>query len=138
MIESSPATTEDLDAVGSSLLDALSAAWAANDATAFADLFTKEGTVVLPGDVYMKNHAHILAFMSAAYQGPYKGTGVTGTALSIKAVDESTAIMITEGGVLAPGETQVAPERAIRATWVCVKQDGAWKIAAYHNSPLNV
>src|SRR5882757_6707832 len=135
MIQSSPASTsesteaEDFAAVGS-LLDALSTAWGANDAAAFADLFTQDGTVVLPGDVYMKDHGQILAFMSAAYQGPYKGTGVTGTPLSIRYVDGSTTIMITEGGVLAPGETDVAPQRAIRATWVCVKQDDGWKIAA--------
>jgi len=120
-----------------SLLDALSSAWAANDATAFAELFTEDGTVVLPGDIYMRNKAEILGFMTVAYQGPYKGTGVTGTSLNVRCIDQSTAVMITEGGVLAPGETEVAPERAIRATWVCVKQsDESWKLAAYHNSPL--
>jgi uncharacterized protein (TIGR02246 family) len=143
MIQSTPVSTsaateaEDFAAVGS-LLDALSTAWAANDAKAFADLFTADGSCVLPGDIYMRNHGEILGFMSAAYQGPYKGTGVTGTPLNIRYVDDNTTIMITEGGVLAPGETQVAPERAIRATWVCVRQDAGWKIAAYHNSPLNV
>jgi uncharacterized protein (TIGR02246 family) len=46
-------------------------------------------------------------------------------------------VLITEGGVLAPGET-VAAERLIRATWVVAKQDNGWQLAAYHNSPVNI
>jgi uncharacterized protein (TIGR02246 family) len=121
------------------LLVGLASAWAANDGTAFAELFSADGSVVLPGDIYLKNKEHIRGFMTAAYQGPYKGTNVVGTALDIRFIDAATSVMITEGGVLAPGETEVAPERAIRATWVSVKQDdGEWKLAAYHNSPINV
>jgi uncharacterized protein (TIGR02246 family) len=131
------ATTAETEAV-LDLLNQLSAAWAANDAEAFTNLFTDDGTVVLPGDVYLYGHEAILSFMSRGYQGPYRGTGVTGSALSVRFIDSNTSIMVTEGGVLAPGETEVAPQRAIRATWVCVNDNGTWKLSAYHNSPVNI
>jgi len=131
------ARTADNEAVHG-LLNQLSTAWSANDPEAFTNLFTNDGTVVLPGDVYLYGREAILGFMTLAFQGPYRGTGVTGTALSVRFIDSNTSVMITEGGVLAPGETEVAPQRAIRATWVCVNEDGTWKLSAYHNSPINI
>jgi uncharacterized protein (TIGR02246 family) len=131
------ASAEDSKALHD-LVDDMGKVWHANDAKAFAEFFTEDGTMVLPGDIYVKSRAEILDFMARGYQGPYKGTGVIGTPLSIRFIDENTIVMITAGGVLAPGETTVAPARAIRATWVCVRQNGEWKLSAYHNSPINL
>jgi uncharacterized protein (TIGR02246 family) len=137
MQSTATASTADTEAVHD-LLNQLSTAWSANDAEAFANMFTEDGTVVLPGDVYLYGREAIRGYMTRAYQGPYRGTGVTGTALSTRFIDSNTSVMVTGGGVLAPGETEVAPQRAIRATWVCVNQGGTWKLSAYHNSPVNI
>ncbi|WP_037914141.1 SgcJ/EcaC family oxidoreductase [Actinacidiphila yeochonensis] len=113
-------------------------AWAANDASAFAELFTEDGTMVLPGDIFKKGRTTIQEFMAAGYAGPYKGTSVFGAPLDLKFLGADAAVIVTEGGVLAPGESTVAPERQIRATWVLSRQNGVWSIAAYHNSPVQV
>ncbi|MFF8867326.1 SgcJ/EcaC family oxidoreductase [Streptomyces sp. NPDC015139] len=109
-------------------------AWARHDAAGFAQVFTTDGTMILPG-VYHSGREAIEAFMSAAFQGPYKGTQVTGTPLALRFLCEDVAIVVTQGGVLAAGESTVADERAVRATWVAAKQDGEWLLAAYQNSP---
>jgi uncharacterized protein (TIGR02246 family) len=114
----------------------LVAAWAENDARRVADVFTEDGILILPGDVYKQGREEVYAFMAAAYAGPFKGSGVTGQPVDVRFVTDGVALIRTHGGVIAPGETEVVPELAVRSTWVCVKQDdGEWYLAGYQNSP---
>lgn len=113
----------------------LVAAWARNDAAGVADVFTEDGILILPGDVYKKGRDAIRSFMAAAYAGPFKGTGVTGNPVDVRFVSDDVALLRTHGGILAPGEKEIAPELAVRSTWVTVKKDGTWQLAGYQNSP---
>ncbi|MEU2282435.1 SgcJ/EcaC family oxidoreductase [Streptomyces sp. NPDC013178] len=112
----------------------LAEAWAAHDADAFAEVFTPDGTLVLPG-FFEKGRDAIRAFAAAAFAGPYRGTRVTGTPVDLRFANEGAGVLITRGGILAPGETEPAPERAVHGSWVVVKRDGQWFLAAYQNSP---
>jgi uncharacterized protein (TIGR02246 family) len=113
----------------------LVAAWARNDAGGVADVFTDDGILILPGDVFKKGRDEIRSFMAAAYAGPFKGTGVTGAPVDLRFVSDDVALIRTHGGILAPGETEIEPELAVRSTWVAVKKNGQWQLAGYQNSP---
>jgi uncharacterized protein (TIGR02246 family) len=114
----------------------LTSAWRAQDAEAFAELFIDDGTMILPG-LYRRGKHDIRAYMAQAFEGPYRGTRVTGEPLHLKMLSDDSAVLITQGGVLAPDETEVHPTRAIRASWFVVRQGEQWKLAAYHNSQVN-
>ncbi|WP_434445334.1 SgcJ/EcaC family oxidoreductase [Lentzea sp. E54] len=111
--------------------------WATNDGAAFSDLFTEDATLILPNDIFLQGRDGIRGFMTQAFAGPYQGTRVFGEPLDARYLGEDAGVIVTQGGVLAPGDTAVAPERAIRATWVLARQDGRWLIAAYQNTPIN-
>ncbi|MER7007238.1 SgcJ/EcaC family oxidoreductase [Dactylosporangium sp. NPDC000555] len=113
----------------------LVAAWARNDAAGVADVFTEDGILILPGDVYKRGRDEIRSFMAAAYAGPFKDSNVTGQPADLRIISDDVALIRTHGGILAPGETEIAPELAVRSTWVAVKKDGEWQLAGYQNSP---
>ncbi|ROQ23203.1 uncharacterized protein (TIGR02246 family) [Streptomyces sp. PanSC19] len=111
-------------------------AWAAHDADAFAEVFTPDGSMIIPG-VFQKGREAIRAFLTQAFQGPFKGTRVTGTPVDLRFANSDSGILITQGGILAPGEIEPSAERAVNASWVVVKREGQWFLAAYQNSPRN-
>lgn len=108
--------------------------WAENDADKMAEIFTKDATLLLPGDVYLKSREAIRAYFTAAYAGPMKGSRVAGRPVSTKRLSDDVSVVVTEGGVVYPGQTEVSADNAIRATWVVVKQGEDLLVTAYHNS----
>jgi uncharacterized protein (TIGR02246 family) len=57
--------------------------------------------------------------------------------VDVRFLTDDTAIVVSEGGIIFPGQDAVASERLVRATWVLVRRDDAWRIASYHNSPAS-
>ena len=111
-------------------------AWAANDAEAFAALYTEDATVVQPG-IHKKNQGDIRTTMAAGFAGPLKGSRVLDEPQSVRFLGSDAAVVITEGGVLMAGQDELPSERRVRATWVLTNRDGRWYVAAYHNSPAD-
>jgi uncharacterized protein (TIGR02246 family) len=60
---------------------------------------------------------------------------VTGSPLDVKLLGEGAVALLTVGGVIAPGETELSADAAIRASWILVKRDGEWQLAVYQNCP---
>ncbi|RSM78058.1 DUF4440 domain-containing protein [Amycolatopsis sp. WAC 01375] len=127
-------STKAEQAAVAALTQKVISAWAYNDADTFADVFTEDGTMILPG-LYKKGREEIRAYLKDAFADQYKGTQVTGKPVDIRFFSSEVGLLLTQGGVLAPGESEVSDSQAIRAAWFVVKQDGEWKLAAYQNSP---
>ena len=112
------------------------AAWEANDADAFVAVYLDDATVVQPG-IHKKNRHEIRTTMAAAFEGPLKGSRVIDTPQDVRFVNDETAIVVSKGGIVFPGETTCPSDRMVRATWVVTKRDGHCLVAAYHNSPVS-
>jgi len=127
-------TTDADNAAIATLTQKVVAAWAYQDADSFAGVFTDDGTMILSG-VFCSGRAEVRDYMAKAFEGRYKGTQVTGKPISIRALGPDTAILLSLGGVLEAGETEVSEDGAIRASWLVIREDGQWRLAAYQNTP---
>lgn len=113
------------------------AAWGRHDVDGFAAMFSHDTNVVIAGS-YLVGREAVRSYMSAAFSGPLKGTRVVSDPVHIANLAPGMALLVTAGGVVLPGETQVAPERAIRGSWLLADEGEGWRIRAYHSSPIPV
>lgn len=116
------------------VLAGIEAAWAANDAEAFAAAYTDDATGALPG-VFHDGKEAIRAAIAAQFAGPLKGSELVEQVAIMRFPAPETAIVTTHGGVRPAGAAEVPPEQSVYATWTLVRRDGRWLVAAYHNCP---
>jgi uncharacterized protein (TIGR02246 family) len=125
---------EDEAAIKAVLVESYKA-WEAGDADGMVADYTADATAIMTGsfrdgrDVIAKN-------MAMGFEGPLKGSTTSNRQLGIRFVGRDAAILISESAILFPGETEVPDSRKVNCTWVFAKQDGRWRVAAYHNSPV--
>ncbi|MEV4462386.1 SgcJ/EcaC family oxidoreductase [Micromonospora echinofusca] len=112
------------------------AAWAANDADAFAEVFTDNGSLLMQ-DNQLVSREEIREYMAQGFAGGLKGARVKGWPVEVKFLSEDVAMVVTEGGIIMAGETDIAAENLIRATWVIVRQpDGQVRLVSHQSSPV--
>jgi uncharacterized protein (TIGR02246 family) len=113
------------------------AAWAAHDADGFADLFLADGSMLLPG-LYKKGRDEIRAYMADAFATHYQGTRVVGKPVEMKPLGADAVALVTVGGVVRAGASELADADAIRASWIMVRDGDTWRLAVYQNGPRDV
>jgi uncharacterized protein (TIGR02246 family) len=118
------------------VIEAAYDAWAVGDADAFAAVYTDDATVVQPG-ILKTSREQIRTTMAVRFAGPLKGSRVIDQPHSVRLLGSDAAVVITEGGIVMAGESEVPAERKIRATWVLTKRDDQWYVAAFQNSPAH-
>jgi uncharacterized protein (TIGR02246 family) len=127
--------TSEPEKVALTIPQRIQAAWARNDADFFADTFTENGSLLMQ-DNQLTSREQIRAYMAAGFEGPLKGARVHGWPMFVKYLNDKVAMVVTQGGIIMPGETEIAPERQIRATWIITEQDGEWKLVSHQSSPV--
>jgi uncharacterized protein (TIGR02246 family) len=110
-------------------------AWEAGDADGMVANYTADATAIMTGSLRDSRDV-IRENMALAFEGPLKGSSTRNKTLSLRFVGRDAAIMVSESGILFPGDNEVPDTGKVNATWVFEKRDGQWLIAAYHNSPV--
>jgi uncharacterized protein (TIGR02246 family) len=111
------------------------AAWDSNDPDAFTDNFAENGSLLI-GDNQLNGHDEIRSYMTEAFQGGLQGTHRTEEPVEIRPISGNVALAVTEGGIIKAGANGLAPEDAVRSSWIIVKQDGNWKLFSLQSSPV--
>jgi uncharacterized protein (TIGR02246 family) len=132
MTMTSNATSANDDDAVAAVLDEVYAAWAAGDADAFVAPYAEHATAVLPGS-YLQDKDAIRATMADGFTGPLKGSRGIHQVQSIRFPGADTAIVISKGGIVFAGQTDIAAQTRSVDTWVLSRQDGTWRVEAFHN-----
>lgn len=119
------------------VMEASYRAWAAGDADGMVAAYADDASAIMPGALRPSREV-IRESMAAAFAGPLGGTSTYNRQLSVRFLGADVAIVLSESGILFPGQDEVPVEGRVNCTWVLEKQDGRWLIAAYHNSPVQV
>jgi uncharacterized protein (TIGR02246 family) len=117
------------------VLDDSYRAWAAGDADGMVADYADDASAVMPGSL-RDGREVIRASMAAAFAGPLRDTSTCDKQLSIRFLGDDAAIVLSESGILFPGQSEVPDAGKVNATWVLHRRGGRWLIAAYHNSPV--
>jgi uncharacterized protein (TIGR02246 family) len=110
-------------------------AWAAGDAAGMVANYAADATAIMTGSLRDSREV-VRENMARAFEGPLKGTSTYNKQLNLRFVGRDAAIVISESGILFPGQTEVPDTGKVNVTWVFEKRDGQWLIVAYHNSPV--
>jgi uncharacterized protein (TIGR02246 family) len=130
---SNAATTREEDAVAATL-DEVYAAWAAGNADAFVAPYSEHATAVLPGS-YLRGRSAIRATMAEVFAGPLRGSTGVHQVQSVRFPTAEVAIVVSKGGIQFAGQASPAPETRSVDTWVLFRQDGGWRVEAFHSCP---
>ncbi|MFF7243528.1 SgcJ/EcaC family oxidoreductase [Embleya sp. NPDC008237] len=130
----SDSRAEDRAAIRAVLIDSYKA-WEGGDAEGMVADYTADATAIMTGSLRDSREV-IRENMALAFAGPLKDTSTYNRQLSLRFVGRDAAIVVSESGILFPGQTEVPDAGKVNATWVFEKRDDRWLIAAYHNSPV--
>jgi uncharacterized protein (TIGR02246 family) len=122
------------------IVSALTAAWAAKDATAYAAPYAEDlrfinplGAVIFGRDAFRAQHVFL-------FNGPFAGSTLTLTVREIQFLTGTIAIVyldtsLTGYAFLPPGLPSSGGVQRNRATWVVEKQGGEWQIVFQQYTP---
>ena len=117
-------------------------AWEAGDAETFVADYTEDASVIQPG-VYEKDREEIRTYIAAAFAGPLNGSRVAARPVNVRVLTGDTAIVVSEDGIIFPGQDAVAspptttapPAKAPSSGYGSKRVPGPWQRLSQSWSP---
>lgn len=117
------------------VIKAVEAGWNAGSGDAFAAPFAEDADYVVVDGQYAKGRAMIAAGHRYIFDTVYHGSHNQATIRSVRWLREDVAVAHVQWQ-LHFGQGDTAQEAGATNTMVLTKDDGAWRIAAFHNTPI--
>ena len=114
-------------------ISAVEAGWNARDGKQFAAPFAEDADYVIVDGNYIKGRQIIAAGHQQIFDTVYRDTRYAATVHGIRFLADDVAVAHVEWNLTF---LQNAAVQKAMATAVMTEADGAWSIAAYHNTPI--
>lgn len=121
------------------VLRQLTEAWNAGDAEAYGRLFTEDADYVTFFGMNFPGRATIESSHRALFEGPLRGSKLTGDGGSAKVrfLRPDVAVAVLGGGSSLTGEATADAGRASTVTFVLVEESDGWRIASFQNTRVS-
>ncbi|MCX4960954.1 SgcJ/EcaC family oxidoreductase [Streptomyces virginiae] len=127
------ANTADGEAICATL-DALIDAWARGDAEAYGRLFAEDGTYTTYVGSHYEGRADITEGHRALFKDFVKGTKLAASYLDLRFLGKDAAVLTGRGDDYTGGKPRLADLSKVQTYTLVRDTDGAWRIAAFHNT----
>lgn len=142
MMGTSPEATQETRAAIQKVIAAEDAAWKAGDAAAFCEAALPDVTFTNVVGMFSVGHAPMRAQHERIFATNYRGSTLAQVIVNLKLVRPDVAIVDTVAHVtgfkaLPPGAEAVGGVLSTRLEQVMVMEAGRWRVASFHNVPVN-
>lgn len=116
------------------LFEQMIAGWNRGSGQEFAAAFAEDGDLVAFDGTRFGGRAEISAFHQELFDKWMKGTRLVGRIEGVRFLGPNVALMHAVGGTVMRGKTRPSPERDSIQTYVAVRENGGWRLAAFQNT----
>jgi uncharacterized protein (TIGR02246 family) len=116
------------------LLDRIYAAFAANDAKAYAAAYGEHAVALMPGG-YLDGRAALETAMGQLFAGPLAGAKGVFEVQSIRFLRDDVAVVVNRGRVLLAAQSDATAADPWLDTWVLSRTGAAWQVESFHSCP---
>jgi uncharacterized protein (TIGR02246 family) len=110
--------------------------WADGDGAAYAAEFTEDADYVAFDGTHLKGQFENAELHDELFQTVLRGSRLVGEVEGVRFVSDDVAVVQLTGAVVFAWQRMATPDRMSRQTMVMVRQLGAWRIAAFHNTRI--
>jgi uncharacterized protein (TIGR02246 family) len=122
--------TEDIRALHRGLLEA----WDARDADAYAESFAVDGTLVGFDGSTVDGRAEVRSHLGGIFADHATGSYVAAVR-DARMLSPDVGVLRAVAGLIPPGQDEINPATNAIQTLVAVREDGAWHVALFQNTP---
>ncbi|MFD7447237.1 SgcJ/EcaC family oxidoreductase [Streptomyces sp. NPDC059909] len=115
-------------------LNTLTAAWGDGDADAYGRQFTEDATYTTYVGSHYEGRSDITEGHRALFKDFVKGTKLAATYLDLRFLGKDAAVLTGRGDDYSSGKPSPAELSKVQTYTLVRDTDGAWRIAAFHNT----
>lgn len=110
--------------------------WNSGKGNIVASVYADDGTLVAGHGVVTRGRSAIARYHDELFSGPNAGTRLIVKVSSVRFLSDDVALVQTEGGILWPGESELAPRNRGIQSFVVKKNAGAWQVVLFQNTRI--
>ncbi len=107
--------------------------WNRNDGLSYAALFTGDCDYIAFDGTYLKGREANAEHHQRLFDSVLRGSRLKFTRVAVRFLSPDVALMHGDGSVMMPWQSTVVPARRSLQTYVVVKEEDGWRIAAFQN-----